>query len=285
MLIADGHSHVNPKGIGGYQLGKRFKKSGGWFIALVSLPPIYYGLDLGFESIDKSFQIFLKECEKTRSTGVKVACIAGIHPSFIDQLIRRGGPSRVKEILNRLEKAIEELEKLRDQGLIDGFGEFGRPHYKTLPESFVVNELILLRILNAVKDHGGVLHLHLEQAGYATVSSVNFFVKTIGIKELFKIFFHHATLSICREASSMGYMSTLPGRSELIRKAFDSDLTDFIPESDFIDDPERPGVFMYPWEIGSEIAKLKHFKIKDLDDLIHKVMVENVVKVYDVKPP
>ncbi len=283
VMIADGHSHVSPLGLGGEELARRFKNAGGWFIALVSLPPNHYGLGEGLEDVRRSFQIHLRECENARKSDLKIACIAGIHPSFIDSLVKKAGPAKTGEVLNLLEKALQELRRLRVEGLIDGFGEFGRPHYKSLPESVVVNELVLVKTLEIIKDVGGVLHLHLEQGGAATVASIDKLVRFVGLKEKSHIFFHHSTVGIARLAQELGYMSTLTGRYEVISDAFNKRVVSFIPESDFIDDPRRPGVVMYPWRIRDE--SLKFLNEGGDPDFLHKVMIDNVVKAYGVSPP
>ncbi len=283
MLVADGHAHVSPKGLGGLEVGKKFKGAGGWFMAAVSLPPTHYGFGEDLNSIIKSFSTHIRECSRVREAGIKVACIAGIHPAFIDSLIKHAGPPKFKEVMDLLNEALKELERLRKDEVIDGFGEFGRPHYKTLTESVIANEVILTKVFEIVKDYGGVIHLHLEQGGSLSVAGVDLLRRCSGLQVTDKVVFHHASINMALEAAQRGYSSTLTGMAEVLRKAFQKGLTSFIPESDYIDDLRRPGVVMYPWDIANEVRKLvgdgRH------EELLSKVMIDNVVKVYGVEPP
>ena len=282
IMIADGHTHVSPMGLGGEELGRRFKEAGGWFMALVSLPPNDYGLGIGKEDILKSFQIHLRECDRARDAGVEVACIAGMHPALIDRMLKRVGPSKTGKVLEVVREVMRVLEGMLKEGVIQGLGEFGRPHYKTLPESVVLNEVILSEALMLIRDYGGVIHLHLEQGGEATVLSVDTIAKSVGVEGK-RVIFHHSSLDIASAASRLGYSSTVTGRAEVMLRAFERGVVEgLMLESDYIDDPRRPGVVMYPWEIGEELRKV----VKDLsDEWVHKVMVDNVVKVYGVTPP
>ena len=284
--IADGHLHVNPRGLGGLKVGLKFKRVGGWFMTVVSLPPTYYGLGEDLDSIIKSFNIHINECYRVRDSGIKVACLAGIHPAFIDSLIRHAGPSRFNDVMGLLEKALKELEKLRKEGIINGFGEFGRPHYKTLPESVIANEIILSKVFEIAKDYGGVIHLHLEQGGYLSVEGVDLLRRCSNLLDVRRVVFHHASINMAYTASLRGYSSTLIGRAEVLRGAFNKGLSSFIPESDYIDDPKRPGVVMYPWEIAEEVNRMiKNVGQVNVEEALNKVMVDNVIKLYDVGPP
>lgn len=66
MKYADAHCHSNPiEGLGAREIAKRFKKHGGWFIALVSLPPYHYGYtEPSIESYRKMIELLLSEAKK-----------------------------------------------------------------------------------------------------------------------------------------------------------------------------------------------------------------------------
>ncbi len=282
--VSDGHCHANPKGLGALEVATRFRRAGGWFIALVSLPPRYYGFDLSTEGILKAINAHIKECESARRSGIEVTCIAGLHPAVVDRLVKAVGPARADEVVARVGRVLKHLKELRREGVIDGFGEFGRPHYKTLPESVVVNEVILTKLFEITEEVGGVIHLHLEQGGALTVYSVHLMLQNYRIEPK-KVVFHHSTLKMIAEASKYGYSATLTGRKEVIKAASRvcSNALCMV-ESDYIDDPSRPGVVMYPWEIQQEV----HSVLRDAavsEDLMSRILVDNVVEVYDVEPP
>lgn len=282
--VSDAHCHASPKGLGAQEIATRFKKVGGWFIALVSLPPHYYGFDLSVEGMLKSIDAHVKGCEAARAAGIKVACIAGIHPAVIDRLVKVLGSARADEVVSKVCEVLKYLRELRCKGIIDGFGEFGRPHYRTLPESVVANEVILTKVFEIAEEVGGVIHLHLEQGGTLTTYSVYTMLRNYSIDPK-KVVLHHSTVRMVLGASKYGYSVTFTGKREAI-KAYSKACREAtcMVESDYIDDPSRPGVVMYPWEISEEVSKV--LESRDVDEeLLHKVLVDNVAKVYGVKPP
>lgn len=282
--IADGHSHVSSLGIGPAQLARKFKESGGWFMALVSLPPHYYGLEDTPENLVRAVQIQAELCSRARDEGLSVTCIGGVHPATVDRIIKSASGDPMKT-LDRVLQAVESIIGMVANNVIDGLGEFGRPHYKTLPASFVANELVLLRVLEASKDMSIPLHLHLEEAGTLTVHAIDKLTNILGIRELSKIVFHHSSITMSKEALKRGYSATLTGRRQIIDKMKSAGV--IVPgamlESDYIDDPKRPGIVMYPWEISENVRKAVEDGIIDEDDA-YVLGVESVKKVYGVEP-
>ncbi|MEM2278377.1 MAG: TatD family hydrolase [Zestosphaera sp.] len=283
LLVSDAHAHVSPSGLGGEVVVRRFKDSGGWFIALVSLPPSHYGFSTGLDGIIKSFETHVIECSKARKEGVKVACLAGIHPAYVDELVRIAGSHRTDKVLQILGKALEHLKKLRLEGKIDGLGEFGRPHYKTLPESVVVNEIVLIKALEICRDTDSLIHIHTEQGGLATIASVDYLARLAKIPKN-KVVFHHATTFLAKTAEEFEYSMTVLGREDLLTNTLESGITKALVESDFIDDPRRPGAVMYPWDISKEVEKLLS-KREDYEEVLTKYLIDNVVSLYGVSPP
>ncbi len=291
IVIADAHAHASPKGLGGLEVCRRFRESGGWFIALVSLPPSHYGLGNDLDSLIRSFELHVRECVKGRETGVRVACIAGIHPAYVDRIVKEAGPQKAYDVVARLGEALKVLQKYLREGLIDGLGEFGRPHFRTLPESFIANEILMDKALTIAKDEGCVIHLHLEQAGQLTVESIRSKVLSLGVSPV-KVILHHSSLSMVSAAEAAGLSTTITCRHEAVVKALERGLAGFMCESDYIDDPKRPGVVMYPWNIREEMLKALDIlqasgSAIDLnaEELTHRVMVDNICKVYGIPPP
>lgn len=282
LLVSDAHAHVSPLGLGAKAVVKRFKDAGGWFIALVSLPPNHYGFSMGLEGIIKSFESHVIECSKAREESVRVACLAGVHPAYVDELVRVAGSHKTGKVLEIIEKALKYLEKLKLEGKIDGLGEFGRPHYKTLPESVVVNEIVLMKVLEICRDTDSIIHLHTEQGGVATVASIDYLIKFAGVPKN-KVVFHHVSTSLAKTVEEFGYVMTVLGREDLLTNMLETRITNVLVESDFIDDPKRPGAVMYPWDISREVEKL--LSKREYSEILEKYLIDNVVSIYGVPPP
>ncbi len=285
--VADAHGHSNPvRGMGASQIAERFKEAGGWFWALVSLSPWSYGLDFkGFDSYREMAEIVLRECKEAEEAGLRVACIAGFHPADVDRLIDRYrmDPSEVLALGYRV---VDYMADLCRQGLLDGIGEVGRQHYKTGVERAVISQLILERALAHARDYGCIVQMHLEHVGKITVDLVEESAKRLGIGGDVKsrIVFHHAKPSTGRYAHDAGYQVNIPGVQRLLPHAFRELDPFYMIESDYIDDPSRPGAVVYPWEMAGEMYRLYEKGVVG-EEYLYKVNVDNIVKLYRVEPP
>jgi len=282
LMIADGHAHVNPlRGLSARELAERFLRSGGWFIALVSVSPWDYGLDV--TNAEAAYRDVLRyhesACREAREAGLKVACVAGFHPADVDKLVDSG--LRSSEVLNLGLKVLDYITSLCRSGRLDGIGEIGRQHYRTIADRVLVSELILEEAVLRAQELGCAVHLHLEDVGPETVSLTHRALSRLGIKPSPSTVFHHAKPSMVREALSLGYSITVPGRTAVIAEAIkygDS----FMVESDF------PGVeiprALRPWDLAAaEEEALRG--TPDPERVLRRINVEAVVRAYGVEPP
>jgi len=276
--------HANSvEGLGARRVIEKFREAGGWFAALVSLPPWHYGLmPRSIEEYKRAIEHHLRECRDARSVnGIRIACFAGFHPAEVDKLVSIG--MKPEEALDLGLRVIELLVELCKKGVIDGIGEVGRQHYKTMPERVAIASTIMIRAFEASRDYGCPIHLHLENAGAATVNTVDYLVKLVGA-EPSNILFHHASVRVAGLATSRGYAATVPGKKEQLRAALGNIGPVFIPESDYIDDPRRPCVSSCPWEIVErQLELLKEGAVTE--EQLMRINVDNVVRFYRVEPP
>ncbi|MCS7107023.1 MAG: TatD family hydrolase [Acidilobaceae archaeon] len=274
--VADGHLHSNPvRGIGAEEIAERFRRSGGWFMALVSLPPSSYELDLPtLEAYSKVIEHQVKECKKVR--GVKAVCLAGFHPADVDRLIdqHRLDPMSVLLLAYRVLSLVEDRLK---RGELHGIGEVGRQHYKTSAARALLSQLILERAMEISRDLGVPVHMHLEQEGEITVHLVDLSAKRVGAREELLVF-HHADPKVAKEATARGYAATLHGAPRLMEHAMKSLEPNFVFESDYVDDARRPSA-IGPWSLAEQMSQYKE------EEKLYKINVDNVVKLYGVEPP
>lgn len=283
MLFADAHLHSNPlRGIGLRSIVKNFKAVGGWFLAIVSLPPSHYGLGSSYDDYVRGIEILMRECRIAKEEGVKTKCLAGIHPADLEKLVNSQS-LKYDEVINLALKILNYISKLIKSGVLDGIGEVGRPHYKTTPEGYVVNELVLHHALRLAKDLHSIVHLHLEQGGILTVLSMTDLLESISLsKDL--VLLHHMDIKTAMNAEGVSLRYTLCGKLQLLREGFKKLKPTYMIESDFIDDPRRPGVAAYPWEIvENQLLLLKEGLVSE--DYLFKLNVDNIVKFYGVEPP
>ena len=282
LVFADAHVHTNPisgMGVSGYV--PRFREYGGWFLAIVSLPPIHYGYDYSIEGYRKSFEIVISECKKARELGVEALCFLGIHPADVEKMLVRIQWSSTK-ILSLVDQVLKMIDRIIRDGLAHGIGEIGRPHYTTKPEAVVLCNYVMERALEMAKDLDVPVHLHLEQGGYVTVLDIATRVSKLGLKTS-KVILHHVDVKTATEAQQMGLIFTVVGKEPVLRECFKRLHPCYMIESDFIDDPKRPGVACYPWQIIEVQKKLLSEGVVD-EEYLYKLNVDMVRKVYGVEP-
>ena len=283
LVFADAHCHTNPlKGLGMRKIAVKFKENNGWFMGIVGLSPWNYDLNPSYEGYLKAFEIVLKECRIAKEHGLKTSCIIGIHPADIDKLVYRYG-MKIDEAYNLALRVLSKAVDLCRKGVVDGIGEEGRPHYKIDPTFVVASELVLMRAMEAAKDYDCIIHMHLEQGSSVTVESIEELANLVGAP-MEKLLFHHTRPGLTERVIKKGYNATVPGIEPVLKIVFNRVEPTFMVESDYIDDPKRPGVVVYPWEMVSNELKLMRENIVSEDDL-YKVNVDNIVRFYGVQPP
>ncbi len=283
MLYADAHCHSNPvKGLGAEKIAKKFRRHNGWFIALVALPPYHYGLTGGsIEDYEKVLEIMVLEKKRVIENDLKAKLFAGFHPAEVDEYFRRG--ISLEKIIKLAEEVLRLIIKYYEKGLVDGIGEVGRQHYSTSPPRYVTSELIMLKALTLARDYDIPIHLHLEQGGYTTVSSIELFISSLDIPRD-KVLFHHVDRDTGIWCEKKRFWHTIPAKPKDLEHGLTSGRARVLVESDFIDDPRRPGVSSYPWDIALNIEKLINKGVVS-EEYIYRVMVDHVVKFYGVEPP
>ncbi len=280
VLIADAHTHTNPvKGLGMSKIAPKFREAGGWFMALVGLSPWHYGLDPTLEGYEKTLNMMLEEAKRARDAGLRVSVLFGFHPADVDKLMGQMEPEKVLEFGMRV---LDLVEKYLREGKLDGIGEVGRQHYKTSPVAVVIAQMIMDRAISVSKDYDAVVHLHLEQGGKITALDIKDRIDRFGAKKE-KVVIHHARGKSLKAAVEEGLVATVPGVKGSLEKAV-SLPPSYMVESDHIDDPKRPGIVVYPWEMAKNQLELLGEGLVD-EDYLYKINVENVVRTFGVEPP
>ncbi|MEB3851312.1 MAG: TatD family hydrolase [Desulfurococcales archaeon] len=286
--VGDGHGHSNPvRGLGAARIADRFRRSGGWFQALVALSPWHYAIDYrGFESYVETVELHIRECKAVEDAGLRVACLAGFHPADVDKLIDKYRLKPVEALELGL-RVVDYVAGLCREGVLDGIGEVGRQHYKTAPERVLVSEIILERAMEYARDYGCLVHMHLENSGADTVLLTHRRAEALGVapgRGRERLVFHHSKPVMVEKAHELGYPSTLPGIARLLEGVANRLRPVYMVESDYIDDPARPGAVVYPWDMADTINRLVSKGVLDAE-AAYKISVDNIVKTYGVEPP
>ncbi|MEM2024738.1 MAG: TatD family hydrolase [Desulfurococcaceae archaeon] len=282
MLYSDAHLHVNPtKGLGAGRIARKFRGEGGWFIAIMGLPPRYYGFaDPSVESYRRVLDLINNEYLKAKEEGIEAARFIGIHPAEVDEYYREG--LKLNSLVQLTEEVLKLLEEAVKNNRLEGIGEVGRQHYSTSPERLVLSEIIMVRALLIARDYRVPVQLHLEQRGFPTAYSVKLLSEIAGV-DASRVLIHHANLETAKWAEQLSIPFTAPIRHFNEEYALNTWKHGMF-ESDFIDDLSRPGSYAYPWDIPRVV---KDYLTRGLisEEQAYKMLVDNVVKYFNVKPP
>ncbi|RLE90354.1 MAG: hypothetical protein DRJ49_00220 [Thermoprotei archaeon] len=278
--IADAHCHINPRiGMNINTIGKRFKRVGGWYLGVVALSPRHLGIyEFSVKAFEESFRMTINYCKKLSDVGIKYTIHAGFHPAEIDYWHKRG--KSLEEIKSLGYSVIELVRRLVLEGLVDGIGEVGRQHYPTTPHSLGVAESILMYSLKVARELGVPIHVHMEHHGESTVEFLDSLVHSLGARRD-KVVLHHAFMEEMLFAIKRGIMTTTLGRYTNLREVVTLP-PEYLVESDYLDDPRRPGAVIVPWAIARSWKRLLDEEKVDFD-YVYKINVDNICELYEIQ--
>lgn len=270
--ITDEHMHIDPRGKG-LEAVKEFQQAGGTHIFLVMKPSWTLGIKVTRpedqitvfeETIDISRQI--------NETGVVSFPVLGVHPAEITHLLEYMDlQTAVRTMKGGLDIAAGYVEKGHAVGL-----KSGRPHYPVTSEVWEASNEIMEHAFTLAKDLDCAVQLHTESVGVSELEDITARARKTGI-DLHRVVKHYAPplVNVCEE---LGIFPGVLAGKDSIEKALDQG-TRFMMESDYIDDPQRPGAVLGPKTIPKRTLKLVE---RYGDEPFWKVHKENPELVYDV---
>jgi len=272
VYVSDNHLHVNPiKGLGPREVARRFRREGGGLCVLVSLLTWSLGLPpCELSSFEKLYRLTVEARRLMMEEGVVTICMLGIHPAEIQKMIEREWS--IDRIIEFVDNCMKIVKEHIDREEAHGIGEVGRPHWPVSERDWEIHERVLERCLEHARDLDVPVHLHLERRSMETVESIWKLVNKVGNRR-YRIVLHHAEGSVIERAWNLGLMPSVPvGKRQDFEQALKSPPL-YVVESDFLDDPSRPGAVIPPWSLAKKIRKLD-------ERLIRKICIENMRLTY-----
>ena len=271
--ITDNHMHIDPRARG-LEAVKEFKNAGGTHIILVSKPSWSLGVMVKKpEDYLKVFEETVEITSKTREIGVGAFPVLGVHPAEISKLTEYMELSEAMEIMKRgLEIASEYVEK----GLAVGI-KSGRPHYPVDAEVWTASNEIMEYAFSLGKEQDCAVQLHTESVGEPELKHIAERARRTAIK-MYRVVKHYSP-PLVRTSEELGIFPGVISVKGAIEQAL-GEGTRFMMETDYIDDPDRPGAVLGPKTIPKRTMKLMEIYGEEPFWVIHK---ENPEKVYDIE--
>ena len=273
MVIFDNHLHLRRDGRF-LDAVKDFKKAGGTHFVLCQYPMPKKVLE------EKSYKFCynetLKMADEIRSK-IDIGVFVTVGPYPVDYL-------KLLEIFDKktaidiMKKGMDEAAHLCKENKVIAIGEIGRPHFPVDDQIILDSNEILFYGMQRAKDVGVPVVLHTESTTPKNCKEFMEMGKKAGLSP--EKIVKHFSPPLVKKEENYGLMPSILGSKKNIIEAINKG-TRFLMETDYIDDPKRPGAVLGPKTIPKTTLDLlkKGVLTEEQINIIHK---ENPEKTYDI---
>jgi len=271
--ITDNHMHIDPRGRGLLAV-KDFKNAGGTHIILVSKPSWTLGAAVAKPD---DYRVVFDEtvgiARQINEMGVGAFPVLGVHPAEITKLTAH---MKLEQAVTIMKGGLELAARYVEDGLAVGI-KTGRPHYPVQEDVWSASNEVMEYGFTLAADVDCAVQLHTESVTEKELIDITGRAKRTGIK-LHRVVKHYAP-PLVKTCERLGIFPGVLAGKGAIKTALEQG-TRFMMETDYIDDPERPGAVLGPKTVPRRTLKL----IGEFgEDAFWKVHKENPEKVYGVE--
>lgn len=235
--VYDNHIHMSPSGRNVEAL-KEFQASGGTGLTLVTLPYKEVKISKGSD-FATSYEITYALAEKARAeTDLLINIAVGPYPVLIIPLAEAYGLEKAEEIMI---KGMEDAARDVAEGKAVAIGEIGRPHFPVSAEIREASDRILLRGMELAKENRVPVIIHCE-SDENTDKSLAELADMAGLDRGMVV--KHSSPPWVTPEETHGVMPSIPASKSNLKEALAKGTDRFMMETDYIDDPEKPGAIM-----------------------------------------
>lgn len=253
---------------------KDFKRLGGTHFVLCQYPMVNQVIkDQTYEHVFQQTIDMAAEIQKK----IDITVYTTVGPYPVDFLRLKDAFSRQKAI-QLMKQGMDIAARFCEENKSIGIGEIGRPHFQVDQETIDDSNEILLYGMKQAKKVGVPVILHTETTTPNVCKELRDMGISAGLKPE-KIVKHFAP-PLIHQTENFGLMPSVLSSKKNIRQAIKKG-TRFMMETDYIDDPKRPGAVLGPKTVPRRTTELLEKKLVTNEDLsiIHK---ENPEKTYDI---
>jgi TatD-related deoxyribonuclease len=232
-----------------------FTLAGGTGIMLVHKPNFSSDLPTDLDGYRAAYSDTLSMAEEVRAAyGIEVGVVLGPHPVVWEHQIVPLGIKRATELhLEAVSLALDHIEA----GDAVCLGEVGRPHYRVSDEIWVSANEMLREVMAMAAGVGTSIQLHVEDNGETTCRELATLCDKAGLARN-RAIRHYAPANVGANFTH-GLAATVSvgkGSVEAITATAASANAPWGMETDFLDDPRRPGAVLGPKTVPKRTQQL-----------------------------
>ncbi len=264
----DNHLHLDPVNGRGVAAAEEFAAVGGTHLLVLNKPSWHYGGEItDADDFRAGFEHTLDVTR--RSTAVlpgRAWAVLGVHPTLISRLTDQGfTPEEARDLMQTgLDVAAEYVASGNALAL-----KSGRPHYEVDEAVWTASNSVMRHAFSLGAANDCAVQLHTE--GGEEFTEVAQWAADAGMSR-HRVVKHYAGGRVTGPTPSV-----LSDKDELLRAAEAGE--PFMMETDFIDDPERPGAVLGPKTVPRRTTWLREQGYETALEIAH---VETPHRVYGI---
>ncbi|MFW5937384.1 MAG: TatD family hydrolase [Halanaeroarchaeum sp.] len=267
--VLDDHLHLDPRHGRGIEAAKDFARSGGTHLLVVNKPSWLLGIE---PETGEDFRAVFEETIETVDAATDVLRggawpVLGVHPALISKLVDDRGydPEDAAALMKAgLEVAAEYAAAGPAVAL-----KSGRPHYDVSDAVWEASNEVLRRSLELAAETGVAVQLHTEHT--TDLTDVAGWAEDAGLAPE-RVVKHYASGELA------GVTKSVMAEKEYLETAIEQD-EPFLVETDFVDDPDRPGAVMGPKTVPRRVDWLLE---EGHEEAVRTAHVETPETVYGI---
>ena len=271
--VYDNHIHMSPSGRNVDAL-REFQAAGGTGLTLVTLPYKEVQISKG-EDFARSYEITYGLAERAREcTDLEINIAVGPYPVLIKPLADAYGLERAEEMLM---KGMDDAATDVAEGRAVAIGEIGRPHFPVSQEIWDASNRVLLHGMELARENDCPVIIHCESEA-DTDRSLAELADMAGLDRGLVV--KHSSPPWVTDEETHGVMPSIPASKSNLKEALSKGTDRFMIETDYIDDPEKPGAIMSvntvpkkvaAWVANGQVPEESIYRIcRDIPDSLYK---------------
>jgi TatD-related deoxyribonuclease len=244
--VLDDHLHLDPDSGRGVDAVEDFARSGGTHLLVVNKPSWHLGVEV---EVGTDFRAVFERTVEVVDRASEVLDgrawpVLGVHPGLVSRLVDERGFA-VDEARDLMRAGLDVAAEYAADGPAVAL-KSGRPHYEVDDDVWAASNAVMEHAFALGAETGVAVQLHTE--GGVDFTDVAERAEAAGLTPG-RVVKHYA------QGRCEGVVGSVMSEKERLETAAASD-EPFLMETDFVDDPERPGAVMGPKTVPRRVRWL-----------------------------